>query len=113
MDSLSIDIKEILHLLEFFRGRLAFNQNLTLTSGICIPASCTTKDVENFSELVFSKSHLNVISVSCESKQLLTFRFRGIAIIIFAVILLAVVASTIYELHMSRGDSEYENLMIL
>ncbi|CRL06390.1 CLUMA_CG019121, isoform A [Clunio marinus] len=87
-------------------GSLARSQNLYLTTGICLPKSCTKKDVDEIANIVFSNANLNVTSVSCESKPYLRFSNRLLAVFIFIGLLITVIASTVYELFMIHRDSE-------
>lgn len=97
-----------MHFADFFdcSGKIAKSRDLSLSTGICVPKSCSTRDVREITAYIYSLASLNVTSVHCETKHPITFRVRIIAIVIFSTLLLAVILSTIYELHMIHNEGE-------
>jgi hypothetical protein len=77
-----------------------------MSSGICLPAACSVKDVEEIAIYILSELNLKITSVRCKSDDVLGFHTRFIAVLIFSLLLLTVISSTIYELYMNHRKSE-------
>lgn len=75
--------------------------------GVCLPAACSVQDVKEISMFVLSRFNLNVTSVGYKSTSSISFRVKIIAVVIFIVLLLAVICSTVYELVMNHRESEF------
>lgn len=86
---------------------MAKSKDLWITTGICVPDSCSTEDVFELAIYVSAKSSLNVTSVSCESNHPISFKIRSVAIVIFAALLLTVICCTMYELYVNHIGSEF------
>lgn len=81
--------------------------DLTLTSGMCLPKSCNNNDGQIISKEIFSKFKFNVTSMESRSdKDKLQFRVRIMAVVIFSCLLLTVILSTLYELAMIHRESK-------
>lgn len=81
--------------------------------GICLPTTCSVKDVEEISIFILSKYNLNVTSVHCENNQPMSFRVRTIAIVIFILVLLTAICSTIYEVYMNHRESKWDYVKMI
>lgn len=74
---------------------------------MCFPDTCSTKDVEKIVIHVMSQGDLNVTSTTCTSTNPIKLNIRILAVVIFAILLIIVAASTIYELNMKHEESEW------
>lgn len=97
----------------FSSGAIAKSRNLSLSTGICLPSPCSIKDAREIAIYVLSKASLNVTSVMCEVNSPISFRIRIVAIVIFSMLLLTVIACTIYELYMNHEESECDRCLVI
>lgn len=86
---------------------IAKSKELSITTGICVPDTCSTDDVLELAIYVSAKSSLNVTSVSCEPNRSFSFKIRSVAIVIFAALLLTVILCTMYEIYANHIGGEW------
>lgn len=79
---------------------------MELSSGICLPSSCSSNDVKEISDYAVSKFNFHVTSVRSDSNSILSFRVKILAIFIFSILLIVVISSSIYELYSNYKESK-------
>lgn len=93
------------------RGTLAMIGNLSLSTGICIPDTCSIDDAKDLANIILSERGMKLISISCESVHRIRFRIIIIAVVIFGILSLTVALCTIYELYMKREQRVLVNAL--
>ncbi|CRK93494.1 CLUMA_CG007030, isoform A [Clunio marinus] len=94
-------------------GDLFRKHQLSMNHGICLPASCSVKKVAEFSNQILSHADMVVINTTCKTNDSLSLTVVDIvAIIIFSIFGLLLIASTLYDIRQRSQKKEPHELFI-